>query len=184
MPSTTSPMSEPVLDPALAELFATAGAPEGYAWRAADRLGARAAELLREDPWRLLRVPGVRPEQADHFARRVLERLGERPRPDDPRRGRALVVHVLTEAARRGHTAMTPRAVRSALAALRTPDADRAIEAALDEADVVPLLEEPGFDAVEEDGQPPEAEESLGLARYAPAEEAAGEGLRRLTATA
>jgi len=183
MPSTTSPMSEPALDPALAELFAIAGAPEGYARRAADRLGARAAELLREDPWRLLRVPGVRPDQADHFARRVLERLGERPRPDDPRRGRALVVHVLTEAARRGHTAMTPQAVRSALGALRAPDADRAIEAALDGAEVVPLLEEPDFDAPEGE-EPPEPEESLGLARYALAEEAAGEGLRRLTATA
>ncbi|MBA9006070.1 helix-hairpin-helix domain-containing protein [Thermomonospora cellulosilytica] len=177
-------MSEPVLDPALAELFATAGVPEGYARRAADRLGARAAELLREDPWRLLRVPGVRPEQADHFARRVLERLGEQPRPDDPRRGRALVVHVLTEAARRGHTAMTPQAVRSALGALRVPDPDRAIEAALDEAEVVPLLEEPDLDALEEDEDLPEPEESLGLARYALAEEAAAEGLRRLTATA
>ncbi|SEG66340.1 exodeoxyribonuclease V alpha subunit [Thermomonospora echinospora] len=183
----TSPISDPVPDPDLAGLLASAGVPQGYVRRAADRLGSRAVALLREDPWRLLRVPGVRPEQADHFARRVLEDRGEQPRPEDPRRGRALAVHVLTEAARRGHTAMTPQAVLSALGALRVPEPERAVEAALDEAEVVTLLEEPDFDEsadFDELDELPEPEESLGLARYALAEEAAAEGLRRLTATA
>ncbi|WP_116026108.1 ATP-dependent DNA helicase [Thermomonospora umbrina] len=182
----TSPTSDPALDPGLAELFSSAGVPGAYARRAADRLGDRAADLLREDPWRLLRVPGVRPEQADHFARRVLEGRGGPPIPDDLRRGRAFVVHVLTEAARQGHTVMTPQGVLAALGALRVPEPERAIEAALDEADVVALWEEPAFDDAEPEGvdEPPEPEESLGLARYALPEEEAAEGLRRLTATA
>ncbi|HEX2314029.1 MAG TPA: helix-hairpin-helix domain-containing protein, partial [Thermomonospora sp.] len=176
----TSPTSSPALDPDLARLFAETGVPGSYAHRAADRLGARAAALLREDPWRLLRVPGVRPEQADHFARRVLPDS----RPDDPRRGRAFVVHVLTDAARQGHTVMTPQGVLAALGALRVPEPERAVEAALDEADVVALMEEPDLADAEDLDELPEPEETLGLARYALPEEEAAEGLRRLTATA
>lgn len=180
----TSPTSESAIDPDLAALLGSAGVPAPYAVRAADRLGERAAALLRADPWRLLRVPGVRPEQADHFAGRVLAQQGEQARAEDVRRGRALVVHVLTEAARRGHTAMTPRAVVSALGALGVPDPSRAIEAALEEAEVVTLLEEAEFDPLAEEDEPPEPQESLGLSRYALAEEAAAEGLQRLSATA
>jgi helix-hairpin-helix protein/AAA domain-containing protein len=179
MPSMTSPTSDPA--PAeLFALFAQAGVPEPYARRAAHRLGPGAADALRADPWRLLRVPGVRPDQADHFARRL---LGEAAEPGDPRRGRALVVHVLTGAARHGHTALPPKTVLGALRELRVAEPERAVEAALDEADVVALLEEPEFDPEDPD-EVPEPEELLGLARYALAEEAAAEGLQRLTATA
>ncbi|MEU8120798.1 helix-hairpin-helix domain-containing protein [Spirillospora sp. NPDC049024] len=168
---------------ALAELFAETGVPAALAARAAARLGPGAAGRLRDDPWRLLSVPGVRPGQADHFARAV---LGDGARPDDPRRGGALVLHLLTEAARQGHTVTPAADVLSALERLRFPDPGRAIEAALDEAEVLSLTEEPEFDeeAFEEDAEPPEPEETLGPARWALAEEAAAEGFQRLTLTA
>ncbi|MFD0906130.1 AAA family ATPase, partial [Actinomadura sediminis] len=134
---------------------------------------------------RLLRVPGVRPEQADHFARAV---LGPDVRPDDPRRGGALALHLLTGAARDGHTVTPLPDVLDGLARLGVADPRRAVEAALDEGEVVPLTEEPGFEEdFGEDGgdaAPPEPEESLGVARWALAEEAAAEGLQRLAVTA
>ncbi|WP_245592731.1 helix-hairpin-helix domain-containing protein [Actinomadura rifamycini] len=170
---------------ALTELFAEAGAPPALTARTAARLGPAAAARLRADPWRLLRVPGVRPEQADHFARAV---LGPDARPDDPRRGGALVLHLLTGAARDGHTVTPLPDVLDGLARLGVADPPRAVEAALDEGEVVPLTEEPRFDEDfgddGEDAAPPEPEESLGAARWALAEEAAAEGLQRLTVTA
>lgn len=168
---------------ALDELFASLGVPAGLAARTAARLGPGAAARLREDPWRLLSVPGVQPAQADHFARAL---LGPDARPDDPRRGGALVLHLLTEAARRGHT-VTPLAdVVSALERARVADTRAAVEAALDGGDVVTLTEEPEFDeeSFDEDAEPPEPEETLGPARWALAEEAAAEGFQRLTLTA
>lgn len=168
---------------ALGELFAATGVPAPLAARAAARLGPDAAGLLRADPWRLLRVPGVRPAQADHFARAV---LGPDARPDDPRRGRALVLHVLTEAARGGHTVTPAADVLAALGRMHVPDPLGAVEAALDEAEVLSLTEEPGFgeEAPGEDAEPQEPEERLGPTRWALAEEAAAEGFRRLTLTA
>ncbi|MBO2449889.1 conjugal transfer protein TraA [Actinomadura barringtoniae] len=170
----------------LTELFASAGVPESFAARAAARLGDDAAQRLREDPWRLLRVPGVQPRQADLFARGL---LGEAAQPDDPRRGKAMVVHLLTEAARQGHTATPAAEVEKQLGTMRVPEARRAIDAALDEAEVLSLAEEPEFDEAafeDEDGPDdfPEPEETLGLARWALAEEAAAEGFQRLNATA
>ncbi|RFS84389.1 conjugal transfer protein TraA [Actinomadura spongiicola] len=168
---------------ALTDLFAETGVPAPLAARTAARLGPGAAGRLRDDPWRLLRVPGVGPRQADHFARAV---LGPDARPDDPRRGRALVLHLLTEAARAGHTVTPAADVVSALERVQVADPRRAVEAALDEAEVLALTEEPEFDeeAFEEDAEPPEPEETLGPARWALAEEAAAEGFRRLTLTA
>ncbi|RKS73366.1 exodeoxyribonuclease V alpha subunit [Actinomadura pelletieri DSM 43383] len=168
---------------ALTDLFAETGVPAPLASRTAARLGPGAAGRLRDDPWRLLRVPGVGPRQADHFARAV---LGPDARPGDPRRGRALVLHLLTEAARGGHTVTPTADVVSALERVQVADPRRAVEDALDEAEVLALTEEPEFDeeAFEEDAEPPEPEETLGPARWALAEEAAAEGFRRLTLTA
>ncbi|WP_242910304.1 ATP-dependent DNA helicase [Actinomadura terrae] len=168
---------------ALTDLFEGTGVPAPLAGRAAARLGPGAAAALRADPWRLLRVPGVAPAQADHFARRL---LGDGARPDDPRRGRALVLHLLTEAAREGHTVTPAKEVTTALERIGVPDPRAAVEAALDEAEVLALTEEPEFDedSFEEDADLPEPEETLGAARWALAEEAAAEGLRRLTLTA
>ncbi|TMQ81480.1 conjugal transfer protein TraA [Actinomadura soli] len=168
---------------ALSELFAETGVPAPVAARAAARLGPGAAGRLRDDPWRLLRVPGVQPRQADHFARAL---LGPDTGPGDPRRGRALVLHLLTEAARGGHTVTPAADVVSALERVQVPDPRAAVEAALDEAEVLALTEEPGFDeeSFDEDAEPPEPEETLGPARWALAEEAAAEGFQRLTLTA
>ncbi|WP_433338396.1 helix-hairpin-helix domain-containing protein [Spirillospora sp. CA-294931] len=178
-------MTETPEDPAaLASLLTENGVPESFVARAAARLGPDAAGRLRADPWLLLAVPGVAPHAADHFARRV---LGDQARPDDPRRGRALVGHLLTEEARQGHTVTPPAEVVSALERLRVDDPARAIEAALGGAEVLALTEEPEFDeaAFEDDAaELPEPEETLGLARWALAEEAAAEGFQRLNATA
>ena len=80
-----------------------------------------AAEQLREDPWRLLAVPGVRPEQADGFARAL---LGAECGPDDERRTAALVGWLLEQAALQGHTALEAAALRAALAERAVPDPD------------------------------------------------------------
>ncbi|GGT90657.1 helix-hairpin-helix domain-containing protein [Actinomadura livida] len=168
---------------ALADLFAATGVPAPLTARAAARLGPDAAARLRADPWRLLRVPGVRPPQADHFARAV---LGPDARPGDPRRGRALVLHLLTEAARDGHTVTPAADVLSALERANVPDPQGAVEAALDEAEVLTLTEEPDFagEEFDEDAELPEPEETLGPARWALPEEAAAEGFQRLSLTA
>lgn len=172
-PSMTYPTSD------LTDLLTGAGVPAGYAGPCAARLGERAAERLRADPWELLLVPGVRPEQADHFARQVLE---PGARPDDPRRGRALVVYLLSAAARQGHTALPAKAIAERLIPLNVADPVQAVMDALDEALIVGIaVEEPS--AFEEDEEP-EPQEVLALARYAMAEEAAAEGFMRLTATA
>ncbi|WP_306440686.1 helix-hairpin-helix domain-containing protein, partial [Actinomadura fibrosa] len=180
-PAITPPTREGLA--ALNELFDETGVPTALTPRTAARLGADAAGRLRADPWLLLRVPGVQPRQADHFARRL---LGADARPDDPRRGRALVGHLLTEAAREGHTVTPAAAVVAALERIQVPDPRGAVEAALDEGDVLVLTEEPEFDenAFDEDAEPPEPEETLGLARWALAEDAAAEGFQRLTFTA
>ncbi|RCV47215.1 hypothetical protein DEF28_26810, partial [Marinitenerispora sediminis] len=76
------------------------GAPERLVEPLLAALGPRAAEELAGDPWRLLTLPGATLQQADHCARRL---LGDAASPDDPRRGRAVVGHLLHRAAREGH---------------------------------------------------------------------------------
>ncbi|NEA28071.1 conjugal transfer protein TraA, partial [Actinomadura bangladeshensis] len=74
----------------------------------------------------------------------------------------------------------------AALERAGVPDPGAAVEAALDEAEVLSLTEEPEFDeeSFEEDAEPEEPAEMLGAARWALAEEAAAEGFQRLTLTA
>ncbi|MFE9370685.1 helix-hairpin-helix domain-containing protein [Streptomyces sp. NPDC006711] len=169
------------------------GAPEALAAQVTGVLGEQAAERLGADPWQLLAVPGVRPEQADGFARAL---LGEACRPDDERRSAALVGWILEQAAARGHTALLADDVRKALAARSVPDPDEAVQQAVAEGVVLvfqdglpdrPGLEE-GADDVQneaapqtEDGEPAEpVEVLLGLDRYALAEESLADGLARL----
>jgi hypothetical protein len=182
---------------AVLEVLVSGGAPEGLAARVAGVLGEQAADALREDPWRLLAVPGVQPEQADGFARAL---LGEECRPDDGRRATALVTWLLERAALRGHTAMESAAVRTALAGRSVPDPDEALQHAIAEGAV--LVFQDGVDAA---GEPEEAEGPdergvaepeavsgpeepvpvlLGLDRYALAEESLADGLARLVRTA
>ncbi|MFE7369874.1 helix-hairpin-helix domain-containing protein [Streptomyces anulatus] len=166
------------------------GAPEALARAAVGALGEQAAELLRTDPWRLLAVPGVRPEQADGFARAL---LGAGCGPDDGRRTAALVGWVLERAALQGHTALDADVVRTALAERAVGDPDAAVRDAVEEGVALVFQEgdEPSADdAGAADGETDEAGDAdvvrepvqvlLGLDRYALAEESLADGLARL----
>ncbi|WP_411097466.1 helix-hairpin-helix domain-containing protein [Streptomyces sp. 020-2-3H-GM] len=184
---------------AVRAVLAQGGAPEALARPAVDALGEQAAELLRSDPWHLLAVSGVRPEQADGFARAL---LGSECGPDDGRRTAALVGRLLEQAALRGHTALDAAAVRTALAGHAVRDPDAAVLNAVEEG--VALLFGEGGDAEPdktdaEDGEQdedgvreadPTADADaapvrmfLGLDRYALAEESLADGLARLVNT-
>ncbi|WP_234383408.1 helix-hairpin-helix domain-containing protein [Streptomyces dysideae] len=162
------------------------GAPDALAPQVATVLGEGAGEQLREDPWQLLRVAGVRPEQADGFARAL---LGAECGPDDERRGRAVTVWLLEQAALAGHTALEMPTLTAALAQRGVPDADTAVQNAIAEGDALVFqdaLDEPGAPVRRDD----EAEEGkdeerpvrilVGLERYALAEESLADGLARL----
>lgn len=177
----------------VASVLAQGGAPEALAGPAAATLGEQAADLLRQDPWQLVSVPGVRPEQADGFARAL---LGAECGPDDERRTAALVAWLLERAALRGHTALDADAVREGLAGFAVTDPGAAVENAV--AEGVVLVFQEGVDATgepeaaEESAEHPEGDEEgtggdeepvqvlLGLDRYALAEESLADGLARL----
>ncbi|MFJ8696221.1 ATP-dependent DNA helicase [Streptomyces roseolilacinus] len=164
-------------------VLAEGGAPETLAVRAAEVLGEAAGELLREDPWRLLAVPGVRPEQADGFARAL---LGAECGPGDARRTDALVGWLLEHAALRGHTALEETAVRAALAERSVPDPEEAVRHAVAEGAVLDFRDEEDEEEPDGEAEPvAEAEAGkspvlLGLDRYALAEESLADGLARL----
>ncbi|MFE6758378.1 helix-hairpin-helix domain-containing protein [Streptomyces sp. NPDC057684] len=185
---------------AVRALLAEGGAPASLAAPAAATLGEGADSALRDDPWQLLRIPGVRPEQADGFARAL---LGAECRPDDERRGRAVTVWLLEQAAVAGHTALDAPLLAEALGKRAVPDPDEAVQSAIAEGDALvfqdALEEPPGGPArapestqetaardVSEDGSQDgdEAERPVrvlvGLERYALAEESLADGLARL----
>ncbi|MGA5167922.1 MULTISPECIES: ATP-dependent DNA helicase [Streptomyces] len=169
---------------AVRAVLAEGGAPEALAARVAALLGETAADVLREDPWQLLSVPGVRPEQADGFARAL---LGAECGPGDERRTVALVGWVLQRAALQGHTALDAAEVRAALAEHAVPAPEEAVRHAIAEGAV--LVFHDGADEDEDEGGAGEevAEQDaepvpvlLGLDRYALAEESLADGLARL----
>lgn len=153
----------------LVELFASADVPLRLAPAMVVRLGTGAAVELRDNPWLLLRVPGVRPEQADFFARRV---LGADAAPHDPRRAKALAAHLLLRAAGDGHTVTPAKTLLSALEAYDPGDAVEAVRAAIGAGEIVAIMDEAS------------ETELLALAALAAAEETVAEGLARLTAMA
>ncbi|MFJ8535050.1 helix-hairpin-helix domain-containing protein [Streptomyces sp. NPDC093591] len=161
------------------------GAPEALAPQVAAVLGEGADDQLRADPWQLLRVGGVRPEQADGFARAL---LGAECGPDDERRGRAVTVWLLEQAALAGHTALEMPKLTAALAQRGVPDADTAVHSTLAEGEALVFqdaLDEPGAPAARRDEEAEEDEERpvrvlVGLERYALAEESLADGLARL----
>ncbi|MFE7584984.1 helix-hairpin-helix domain-containing protein [Streptomyces gardneri] len=189
----TAPVPAPGTTAAVREVLARGGAPEALAGQVAAVLGEAAASALSEDPWQLLAVPGVRPEQADGFARAL---LGSACGPDDPRRTVALTVWLLEQAALQGHTALELQALRAGLARLTVPDPDKAVEVAVSEGAVLVFQEEqeereePAEETDTDEEEPAEAAEEpaapvlLGLDRYALAEESLADGLARLVRTA
>ncbi|MCZ9352427.1 ATP-binding domain-containing protein [Streptomyces mutabilis] len=182
---------------AVRRVLAEGGAPEALAPQTAALLGEGAEEALRADPWQLLRVGGVRPEQADGFARAL---LGAACGPDDERRGRAVTVWLLEQAALAGHTALELPRLTATLAQRGVPDPDAAVQSTLAEGEALAFqdaVEEPGTrpgpasggaggtDAPDED----EDEERpvrvlIGLERFALAEESLADGLARLVNSA
>ncbi|MFK4226979.1 helix-hairpin-helix domain-containing protein [Streptomyces sp. NPDC019890] len=189
-PTATEPVRPRIPEPATAPRAAAAetvtavravltegGAPQALAAQVSEVLGEQAADALREDPWRLLAVPGVRPEQADGFARAL---LGAECGPGDERRTAALVGWQLERAALQGHTALESSVVRGALAERSVPDPDEALQQAIAEGTV--LVFQDGIEEAEEgdeSAQPP-VPVLLGLDRYALAEESLADGLARL----
>jgi exodeoxyribonuclease V alpha subunit len=157
---------------AVAELLFSTSLSVRPAFGAVEAFGADAADLLRDDPWRLLEVSGVDVRTADRFAIATLE---ERPEKADPRRGRAQVAYALGRAARDGHTVVPEAVLIAALAGLDAPDPEGAVAAALDEGRVL------GFEEYDAEGA---IHRLYGLERYAMAEEAIAEGIARLNATA
>ncbi|NEB09983.1 DNA helicase RecD, partial [Streptomyces coelicoflavus] len=81
-----------------------------------------------------LRVGGVRPEQADGFARAL---LGAQCGPDDERRGRAVTVWLLEQAALAGHTALELPRLTATLAQRGVPDPDAAVQGTLAEGEAL-----------------------------------------------
>ncbi|MFI6148039.1 helix-hairpin-helix domain-containing protein [Streptomyces sp. NPDC051109] len=159
-------------------VLARGGAPEALAVQAATALGEDAAEQLAHDPWRLLAVAGVRPTQADGFARAL---LGPGAGPGDERRAAALVGWLLEQAALKGHTALEAPALEAALAQYGVPEPAECLEQAIGEGTVLVFQEPLGPPAVEGEEQPVRV--LVGLEGYALAEESLADGLARLANT-
>ncbi|QMU76508.1 ATP-binding domain-containing protein [Streptacidiphilus sp. PB12-B1b] len=167
---------------ATAEVLAAGGAPAQLLDATVAALGEGAPALLREDPWSILTVPGVRPEHADGFARGL---LGADCGPGDPRRAQALAVWLLEQAARYGHTAVELAGLAAGLDKQGVPDAEEALAAILGEGRVMAFQEEEqpaGGRRADEDEEPP-VRVLLALDRLALAEESLADGLVRLMST-
>jgi hypothetical protein len=145
----------------LTQVLTSAGAPADLAGPVSETLGPEASGLLANDPWRLLDVRAVRPEQADAFAREVLGGAS----PGDPRRGAALISWHLRRAAADGHTAVPEPLVHAVLAGQGVTEPGAAVGAACDDGRVLSVG---GL---------------LAGADLAYAEDAVAEGLLRLAAT-
>ncbi|MEU6595872.1 helix-hairpin-helix domain-containing protein [Streptomyces flaveolus] len=183
-PAPSGPAPETV--DAVGRVLTEGGGPGTLAPQVAAALGEGADTALREDPWQLLRVGGVRPDQADGFARAL---LGAACGPDDERRGRALTVWLLEQAAVAGHTALELATLTAALGKQGVPDPDAAVQGALAEGEALVFqdaLEEPGTAAPQASDEDDEEEQErpvrvlAGLERYALAEESLADGLARL----
>ncbi|MFD9417593.1 helix-hairpin-helix domain-containing protein [Streptomyces goshikiensis] len=189
-PRNPEPAAGPTPDAvaAVEAVLARGGAPAALAGAAATALGEDAAERLAEDPWRLLAVAGVRPTQADGFARAL---LGPDAGPADERRAAALVGWLLEQAALKGHTALEAPTLESALAQYGVPAPAEALEQAIGDGAVLVFGE--GEDAEAEEEEAEEGEEAgedtgpvrvlVGLEGYALAEESLADGLARLANT-
>ncbi|MEV6650625.1 helix-hairpin-helix domain-containing protein [Streptomyces sp. NPDC051219] len=169
---------------AVRDVLAEGGAPTALAPQVAAALGDGAAQVLRENPWQLLGVSGVRPTQADGFARAL---LGTECGPGDERRTTALVGWLLEQAAAKGHTALESSVLTGALAQYTVPDPDEALHTAIADGSVLVFQDaleptspaQPATDDSGDETQQP-VRVLIGLERYALAEESLADGLARL----
>ncbi|WP_018635693.1 AAA family ATPase [Parafrankia elaeagni] len=169
VPGVSGPRARRLLDsfraaePAYAavELLVAARMPARLARGLTDALGPQAAEALRADPWSLLDGGTAELGDADRLARHFgLDR-------GDPRRGPAVVTHLLGRAASRaGDTAAPLEDVTRATAREGVADPAEALTAALDT------------------GRAVQVDDRVALERYAMAEQAVADGVERLLATA
>ncbi|MFD9303651.1 helix-hairpin-helix domain-containing protein [Streptomyces sp. NPDC060048] len=164
---------------AVRDVLARGGAPEALAPQAAAVLGDGAAEELARSPWRLLAVAGVRPAQADGFARALLG--AGQTGPGDERRAAALVGWLLAQAAAKGHTVLEAPTLEAALAQYGVPDPAEALEAAVGDGAALAFEEPVGPPAGED--EEPLVRILVGLEGCAMAEESLAEGLARLAGT-
>ncbi|WP_328297797.1 ATP-binding domain-containing protein [Streptomyces sp. NBC_00435] len=176
---TAPPTPSPDAVQALRAVLTRGGAPEALVPQAVAALGEDAAAQLSESPWRLLAVAGVRPTQADGFARALLG--ADATGSGDERRAAALVGWLLAQAAAKGHTVLDAPTLESALAQYGVPDPAGALEAAVGEGAVL-AFEEPVGPPVGEDEEQP-VQVLVGLEGSAMAEESLAEGLARLANT-
>ncbi|MFJ9517187.1 ATP-binding domain-containing protein [Kitasatospora sp. NPDC101801] len=164
-----------------AGVLTAGGAPAEFATAAVALLGDGAAGALREDPWAVLALPGVRPDQADGFARGL---LGAEAGPGDPRRAQALVPWLLEQAALRGHSAQEIGEVATGLEKLGLPDAAAALQEVVVDGRVMAFQEElPGHRPSEDEEDEPPMRTLLALERLALAEESLADGLVRVMST-
>lgn len=166
------------------QVLGEGGAPQALAEAAVEALGERAGELLREDPWRVLSLPGVRVDQADGFARTL---LGAECTPGDVRRGRAVVGRLLERAAEAGHTALEWPVLSAALGRQSVPDPEDVLRRAVEEGQLMVFHDEEDSSAASpaaaSDDEEAPATVLLALDRYALAEESLADGLVRLLNT-
>ncbi|MGK5637866.1 helix-hairpin-helix domain-containing protein [Streptomyces sp. URMC 126] len=187
VPAVEGPLAEaPVDEEVLAgvrRVLAAGGAPESLAGPVVAVLGEQAAEALREDPWLLMGVRDVRPEQADGFARAL---LGDACGPGDERRVRALAVRLLERAALAGHTVLEAPVLGEELAKRAVPDPEEALREVVADGSVLvfqePLRAPETPEEVSGEAEVP-VRTLLGLDRYAMAEESLADGLARLLGT-
>ncbi|HEX2904006.1 MAG TPA: AAA family ATPase [Jatrophihabitans sp.] len=139
-------------------LLVEAGLPARLAGRAVDAFGAGAHRLLKDDPWRLLQLPGVEVPEADALAQVAIPGVSLA----DPRRAKALVGFVLHRDARDGHTLTPAHQVADELRLYRVADVAAAIAAACAAEDVYRVGEQ------------------LAAQRYFLAEQAIAAGIHRL----
>ncbi|MFJ4438592.1 helix-hairpin-helix domain-containing protein [Streptomyces sp. NPDC088923] len=181
-PAEPAPVPSTAPDPAalsaVAALLTRGGAPEALAPAAVRALGDGAAGELESDPWQLLRLTGVTPEHADAFARAL---LGAGAGPGDVRRGRALTVRLLEDAALRGHTVRELAELAAALGKHGVPDAEEAVQEAVAEGDAL-LFQDGVPPAGGEEEEAPPVPVLVGLERYALAEESLADALGRIAA--
>jgi exodeoxyribonuclease V alpha subunit len=144
------------------EILVPAGAEPRLAGRLVDTFGPPAPRLLRDDPWRLLALPGVSVGDADRVARVAIPGVQR----DDPRRSRALVGYVLARQARDGHTVTPAGMVGDGLREFGVAGGADAIDAALESGTAIDIGD------------------GLSLTRLAEAEDAVAQGIARLLVSA